>query len=422
MPPHRFGSLVESVTLEVDGRAVPALEGESVALALLAHGRLVFGRSAKYHRPRGATCLSGRCDGCLMRVDGRPNRRTCRVPARDGMKVETQNVVGSADADLLSVTDWFFPKGMDHHHMFTRFGGLNRTMQKVARRIAGLGELPEEIPPSTPLRRLTPEVLVVGGGPAGHAAARAAQQAGAHVHLVTEGVGHPQNGLDCDLGTTVVAAYAGADAPGGLALLALSQADELTLFLPRVVVLATGLVRGSLLFEGNDHPAVFTADAALRALHGNVSLGQRPVLVGRPGDRAAALRQSFAVRGIDLRGPISPNAIAGISGRKRLKAVRLKDGKQIETDALLVDAPASAAYELAGQLGANVQFDGSGFFVVPTDDHGTISTRAFVCGGLVGARKRQRAIAQGAAAGRAAGRRVQKLARTEEPTRVEKPT
>src|SRR5688572_14123651 len=114
------------ITLRVDGREVPARSGESVALALAAAGTLLLGRSVKYHRPRGAVCYSGRCDGCLMRVDGVPSRMTCRVAAADGMKVETQNVVGSAGVDLLAATDWFFQGGMNHHEMFTWSKPANR--------------------------------------------------------------------------------------------------------------------------------------------------------------------------------------------------------------------------------------------------------------------------------------------------------
>ena len=69
-------------TVTFDGHAVPARSGESVASALLAAGRLVVSRSAKYHRPRGPFCLSGSCGSCLVRIDGEPNRRACRTPCR----------------------------------------------------------------------------------------------------------------------------------------------------------------------------------------------------------------------------------------------------------------------------------------------------------------------------------------------------
>ena len=88
-----------SVTLEFDGEEVVAERGEPVAVALVASGRWALARSAKFHRPRGPSCLRAACDGCLARVDGEPNVMTCRVPAAEGTRVETQNVVGSADTD-----------------------------------------------------------------------------------------------------------------------------------------------------------------------------------------------------------------------------------------------------------------------------------------------------------------------------------
>ena len=57
-------------------------------------------------------------------VDGEPNVMTCLRRARGGERIETQNVVGSRKADLLRVTDWFFPNGLDHHHFMAGVPGL----------------------------------------------------------------------------------------------------------------------------------------------------------------------------------------------------------------------------------------------------------------------------------------------------------
>src|SRR6478736_1302527 len=133
MPARRLSSSDALVTLTVDGADVPARAGEPIAVALWAARRLVLGRSVKYHRARGAACFSGRCDGCLMRVDGAPSVRTCRTPAAHGTVVETQNVLGSANLDLLSAADVVFAGGLNHHEMFTWSKPVNRVMQEVAR-------------------------------------------------------------------------------------------------------------------------------------------------------------------------------------------------------------------------------------------------------------------------------------------------
>lgn len=85
------------VTLIVDGEALQAFEGEPIATALIAAGRLAFRRTTKYKEPRGMFCALGRCTDCMMIVDGQPNVRTCITPARDGMVIETQHGLGHWD-------------------------------------------------------------------------------------------------------------------------------------------------------------------------------------------------------------------------------------------------------------------------------------------------------------------------------------
>lgn len=77
------------LTLLVDGRAVGAAPGDSVAAALLAAGVGAFRRTARSGSPRGPYCGMGVCFDCLVTVDGAPNRQACLVPVREGMSIET---------------------------------------------------------------------------------------------------------------------------------------------------------------------------------------------------------------------------------------------------------------------------------------------------------------------------------------------
>ena len=135
MPERR--PLREPVSVSLDGERIVAERGEPVAIALMAAGRLAIARSPKFHRPRGPWCLRGACDGCLARVNDVPDVMTCRIPAEEGLRIETQNVAGSRDTDLLRVTDWFFPEGMDHHELLAGVPGAGRVMQALARQVAG---------------------------------------------------------------------------------------------------------------------------------------------------------------------------------------------------------------------------------------------------------------------------------------------
>lgn len=77
------------VTIIVDGNKIDALEGETIASALHASGIKVLRTTAKFEEPRGIFCNKGRCTDCIMKVDGRPNIRTCITPVSEGMTVES---------------------------------------------------------------------------------------------------------------------------------------------------------------------------------------------------------------------------------------------------------------------------------------------------------------------------------------------
>lgn len=77
------------VRIQVNGRIIDALEGESVAAALIANGIKVFRLTKRLKEPRGVFCAIGRCTDCVMTVNGVPNVRTCVTQVEDGMVVES---------------------------------------------------------------------------------------------------------------------------------------------------------------------------------------------------------------------------------------------------------------------------------------------------------------------------------------------
>ena len=84
-----------AVTIRVDGRAVEAFAGETVAAALLADG-VIATRTTPRGAPRGVFCGMGVCFDCLAVIDGVPNTRTCMTYVRDGMDVRLQSGSGPA--------------------------------------------------------------------------------------------------------------------------------------------------------------------------------------------------------------------------------------------------------------------------------------------------------------------------------------
>jgi len=79
----------KTVAVTVDGQAVQAYLGETVATVLLAAGRQTFRHTDRLRAPRGLFCGMGVCFDCLVTVDGQPNVRACMTLVQPGMVVET---------------------------------------------------------------------------------------------------------------------------------------------------------------------------------------------------------------------------------------------------------------------------------------------------------------------------------------------
>ena len=82
LPPFQRGA---PMTVQLDGQAVPAYRGETVAAVLLAEGQRIFRRTLKTGRPRGLFCGIGLCYDCLVTVDGMANVRACLTPVVEGI-------------------------------------------------------------------------------------------------------------------------------------------------------------------------------------------------------------------------------------------------------------------------------------------------------------------------------------------------
>jgi sarcosine oxidase subunit alpha len=80
---------VPTIALTVDGAAIMARPGESVAAALLAAGVMICRATPVSGAPRAPYCLMGVCFECLVTIDGVGNRQACLVPAQEGMTIET---------------------------------------------------------------------------------------------------------------------------------------------------------------------------------------------------------------------------------------------------------------------------------------------------------------------------------------------
>lgn len=422
------------ITIDFEGDAIPAIEGEPVACSLLASGEQVFSRSIKYHRPRGPFCMTGSCSHCLMRVDGVPNIFTCRTPAKAGMRLERQNAYPSVKVDIFQSIDWLFPRGLDHHEMFAGVPVAEQVMAKVARHLAGLGLLPEQpAPERMPAEVVRVPIAIAGGGAAGSAAAKVLADRGAGF-LLLEREGELGGRLalgarvkdalvtvhalpkgSVRLHTTVIGLY---DDENGRYFAAVSDGPEgprlLKVYAEKFLVCIGGHPR-LLPFENNDLPGVLSGRAvsALVRRHG-ILPGEDAVVVGTGDElrQVATLLQehgSKLVAVVELEGEPRPNAFPGTVGGLELKArgrnqvagiaFTRRGGERVKVrcDLLAVAVPPSPAFELPRQGGARVVYrEALGVFGVEADATGLTAGRdLYVAGDIQGGMSAAEAVESG---------------------------
>ncbi|MGB1148572.1 MAG: 2Fe-2S iron-sulfur cluster-binding protein [Alphaproteobacteria bacterium] len=190
----REGGLINRnrpLTFTFDRRVYQGYEGDSLASALLASGVKLFGRSFKYHRPRGVFSAGPEEPSALVEIDqGKaerdPNHRAPMVELYEGLETFSQNHIGPLGLDLMEANDLisrFLPAGFYYKTFF--FGGLQawyRFYEPIIRRAAGLGRPPMEADPHHYDKIYTfADTLVVGGGIAGLTTALSLARAGTDI-------------------------------------------------------------------------------------------------------------------------------------------------------------------------------------------------------------------------------------------------
>ncbi|GAB0112653.1 sarcosine oxidase subunit alpha family protein [Acidisoma sp. C75] len=324
-----------------DGRRYTGRAGDTLASALLANGQHLMGRSFKYHRPRGVMTAGSDEPNALVGISRgpgqeAPNLRATQVELYAGLTAISQNRSPSLAFDIGAINDRFaglFPAGFYYKTFMWPKSFWKRVYEPVIRSAAGLGRVPTAPDPDRYLQRHAHcEVLVVGAGPAGLAAALAASEAGLRVILCDE-----QAEMGGALLADLTSEIAGKPAQAWLAetLAELAARPNVTL-LPRTtafgyyphnhvglvervtdhlaepdrrsprermwqvrageVVIATGAFERPLTFPENDRPGILLADAAATYVNRyGVKPGRRAVIAAAndSGYRAAlALAQA----------------------------------------------------------------------------------------------------------------------------------
>jgi sarcosine oxidase subunit alpha len=183
------------IVIRFNDQVVEGYQGDTAASALLANGIHFVARSFKYHRPRGILTHGSDEPNGLLEVDrgrGRadPNNRAPVVDAFDGLAVSSQNHWPSLDFDVGEVNDFLSPvfvAGFYYKTFMWPRSFWNKVYEPRIRAAAGLGRAPTIPDPDRYQNRHAHcDVLIVGTGPAGLAAALAASEGGKRVIVVDE--------------------------------------------------------------------------------------------------------------------------------------------------------------------------------------------------------------------------------------------
>ncbi|MCK0126594.1 sarcosine oxidase subunit alpha family protein [Gelidibacter sp. F2691] len=196
--PNRLsGGLIDrSATLNFsfDGKAYQGHAGDTLASALLANGVRLMGRSFKYHRPRGVLTAGSEEPNALveLRSGGRqePNTRATVAEVYDGLAANSQNRWPSLERDMMAINDRFsnfLSAGFYYKTFMWPKAFWEKVYEPIIRKAAGLGSLTGEADPDVYDKGyLHCDLLVIGAGPAGLAAALTAGRAGAQVIMADE--------------------------------------------------------------------------------------------------------------------------------------------------------------------------------------------------------------------------------------------
>jgi NADPH-dependent 2,4-dienoyl-CoA reductase/sulfur reductase-like enzyme len=270
-----------------NGYTLPGFEGDTLASALLANNKIIIGRSFKYHRPRGVMSAGVEEASALFTIGKggfeQPNINAATLKFTQGLRAKSQNAWPSPRFDVMAVNQLFAPF-FGAGFYYKTFMGLREKswmfFEPFIRKAAGLGKTGTQ---ATSQRHDTAhkfcDVLIVGSGPAGLAAALALADTKLRVTLAEQDFElggsllsssdamlqvwreetleklHAAENIRLLSNATVQGLY-----DGNQAIISIG-AGQLEMLRAQTIIMACGAHERPLLFAGNDRPGVMLASA-----------------------------------------------------------------------------------------------------------------------------------------------------------------
>jgi methylglutamate dehydrogenase subunit C len=394
-----------------NGKSVSGVAGDTLASALLVNNHIIIGRSFKYHRPRGIMSAGLEEANGLFTIGGGaaqvPNTIGSAYELTAGISALSQNAWPSPHFDVMAVNQWLSPLFQSGFYYKTFMGPFKKSWmfyEPLIRRAAGLGRATEE-PTQTRFdqRHTFCDVLVVGSGPAGLAAAVTAARSGARVLLaeqdfVAGGSLLSSKGEVLESWRKTQLAELAKHDNSRVALRATVQGifdhnqavmsvvdpstgnQRLEIIQAKAIIFATGAYERPLVFPDNDKPGVMLASALRTYLNRYGVVPNKRAVIATNNDSAYQAAFDLAeadvavtiaehrsttsgdllAKAASLGIAIFPNtAIAGVVGGKALEAVRLggRHAVTIQCDVLGISGGWNPAVHLTSNGGIKPRYD-----------------------------------------------------------------
>ncbi len=369
------GSVIDrntKVSFTFNGKKFDGFKGDTLASALLANGQTLVGRSFKYHRPRGIMASGAEEPNALVNMGQgdrfEPNQRTTTTEVFDGLTATSQNHWPSLEFDIGAINNKvprLLAAGFYYKTFMKPQWAWKHVFEPIIRQSAGLGSVPKQADADRyEYFYAYVDVLIVGGGMAGLAAALEAGASGAKV-LLMEQTANLGGRLSVDSAVIdgepsaewMTQTIAELEAMENVAIRTrmmgsgvfdhgyamgyeritdhapddTSPRHRLWRIRAKQIVTATGALERPIAFAGNDIPGVMLASAVrdYTSLFG-VSAGNRTVVVTNNDD---AYRTAIALKEAGLEVPAivdtRSTADGALPAQARNLGIRVETGKAI---------------------------------------------------------------------------------------------